>query len=310
MKSKNDFYKDFQAASPFTVLKKALENGRLPHAILLHGNNIEELEAISFEIAKQLLTCNRQDIQQHPDFFSIRPTNKMRQINAQSTRELIQQIQHTPSQANRKVAAIYEADRMNLTAANAFLKTLEEPPQNTTIFLLTSKPYALLETIRSRCLNFGLPQKLDKVIDEQWEEWKTNYNNWMEIVQKRPDSKKHIEKVIISVYKMIVDFEQILARLGNQQWEKNKKTLSQDLSEEEEIAQKTGVVKAIRQHLFKEIQQTTHDLGIKNPSLFEIKKLIQIIAELERIAKLIEINLNECTALEAFLLSSLRIWSA
>lgn len=309
MKSKNDFYKDFEKTRPFTVLKEALENDRFPHAILLHGNDLSGLEETCFEISKQLLKSEKKDIQTHLDFFSIRPINKMRQINAESIRELIRQIQHTPCQANRKIAVIYEADRMNVTAANAFLKTLEEPPHNTTIFLLTSRPYSLLDTIRSRCFNFSLPRKLEEINDLQWQEWKTSYSQWMETVQKHPDSKKAIEKVILGIYSMIVHFEQILERLGNNEWEKNKKILSEGLTEEEELAQKTGVTKAIRHRLFTEIEQTTQTIGTKQPSPTEIKKLVHVIVELERITQLIEVNLNEYTALEAFLLSSLRIWS-
>lgn len=310
MKSKNDFCKDFEKTRPFIVLKQALENDRFPHAVLLHGNDLSGLEEAWLEISRKLLKSEIKDIQTHPDVFSIRPINKMRQINAESIRELIRQIQHTPFQANRKIAVIYEADRMNTTAANAFLKTLEEPPLNTIIFLLTSRPYSLLDTIRSRCFNFCLPIKLDEVVDLQWQEWKKGYIQWIETIQKCPDSKKSIEKVIMGIYSMIVEFEQILERLGEEHWEKNKKTLTEGLTEEEELAQKTGIVKAIRQRLFKEIEETTQIIGTQQPSSIAIKKLINVILELERITQLIEVNLNEYTALETFLLSSLRIWSA
>lgn len=309
MKSKNDFYKSYEHSPAFLALNKALDSDRLPHAILLHGDDLESLKEVCFTISKQLLNSGGSNIQKHPDFFSIRPINKMRQINAESIRELIKQIQHTPNQAQQKVAAIYEADRMNLTAANAFLKTLEEPPQDTTIFLLTSRPYALLDTIRSRCLNFRLPTELDDLSYLEWQTWKTNYSEWIDLTQECSKSKKEIEKQVIAIYKMIIHFEQILEHLSSEQWIQNKKTLSEGLTEEEEIAEKSGILKSIRQRLFKEIEQTTYNAKIKQPSSTTIRKLIPVISELERVTKLIEVNFNEYTALEAFLLSSLRIWA-
>lgn len=308
MKSKNDFSKNYEHSPAFLALKKALDNGRLPHAILLHGDNLEILKVICFEISEQLLNSN--NIQNHPDFFSIRPINKMRQINAESIRELIKQIQHTANQAQQKVAAIYEADRFNLTAANAFLKTLEEPPQDTTIFLLTTRPYALLDTIRSRCLNFRIPTGFDDILDSEWQIWKTNYSKWIEITEQRSRSKKDIEKQVIGIYKMIIHFEQILENLSTAQWDQNKGNRAQGLTDEEEIAEKTGMGKAIRQRLFNEIEETTYNTKIKQLSSSTIRKLTQAIAELERVTKLIEVNFNEYTALETFLLSSLRIWAS
>ncbi|PWU06537.1 MAG: DNA polymerase III subunit gamma/tau [Verrucomicrobia bacterium] len=305
MKSKSDSYKESPA---FLALTKALDNGRLPHAILLHSDNIEVLKDFCFQLSEKLLSTQN-TIESHPDFFSLRPTNKMRQINAESVRELIKQIQHTPSQANRKVAAIYEADRMNLTAANAFLKTLEEPPLDTTIFLLTSRPYALLDTIRSRCLNFRLPIKQEALDNDTWTTWKSTYTNWIYNLAQSSHSKKDIEKHIMEIYKMIVHFEQILEHLSDEQWTQTKNTLDENLSDEETLAEQSGILKSIRHRLFKEIEQTTYHSKIQHPSPPTIKKLTQVIAELERLTKLIEVNFNEYTALETFLLYSLRTWA-
>lgn len=309
MKFKNDFYKFYEHSPAFLALNNALEQGRLPHAILLHGNDLAILKAICYEISEKLLLSTHNNIEHHPDFFSIRPINKMRQINAESIRDLIQQIQHTPIQADQKVATIYEADRMNPSAANAFLKTLEEPPKNTTIFLLTSRPYALLDTIRSRCLNFRIPTKLSAPPYLSWQSWKNNYIEWINIIEAPSHSKKEIEKRVMGIYKLIVHFEQILEEQSTEQWSHNKKTLSEGLSDEEELALQAGISKAIRQQLFTDIEQTTYTAKMKKLSSSTIRKLIQVIAELERITKLIEVNFNEYTALETFLLSSLRIWA-
>ncbi len=310
MKSTHDLYKELEQSPSVIALNKALKNNRLPHGILLHGSSLDAAKSVCFEISHRLLGTDKEDLVQHPDFFSIRPVNKMRQINAESMRELIHQIQHTPNRADRKVAVIYEADRMNTTAANIFLKTLEEPPLNTTIFLLTSRPYDLLDTIRSRCLSFRLPVGIEGIESAEWNNWKTLYSNWIESLQKRPSSKKEVEKTIIKIYKIVVEFEKVLEQTGEQHWKQSKSTLPEGLEEEEEIAQKTGIVKSIRHRMFKEIEEMTRNIALSTPSPEIINKLGQVITELERMTGLTEVNLNECTALEAFLLSSLRIWTA
>lgn len=309
MKSKSVSSKAYELLPAFLALQKALDRGCLPHAILLHGKNMDTLQDICFEISSQLLHATSFNIQKHPDFFSVRPLNKMRQINAESIRGLIKHIQHTSHQADQKVVVIRDADRMNLTAANAFLKTLEEPPLDTIIFLLTTRPYSLLDTIRSRCLNFHIPAALDEINYPEWQTWKKNYNTWIQFVQLRSRSKKDIEKQVIEIYKMIIHFEQILDSLSEEQWNQNKKTLPETLTEEEEIAEKTGIFKAIRHHLFKEIEQITYNAKKHSLSSLTVRKLIRVIAELERITQLIELNFNDYTALETFLLFSLKIWA-
>ena len=141
------------------VIERALERRRLAHSLLLHGENHGTLALVAHAMADRLLNDPREPSQyfapkQHPDFHSLRPAGKMRQIGAEPTRELIGKIQVSSTISPRKVAVIYEADRMNTAAANIFLKTLEEPTPTTTILLLTTRPYSLLATIRSRCLHF------------------------------------------------------------------------------------------------------------------------------------------------------------
>ena len=66
---------------------------------------------------------------------------------------------------------------MRKEAANAFLKTLEEPPPDTYILYLSTRPYSLLATISSRCLLTRLHMDEDTEPDAQWESWKSRYHN-------------------------------------------------------------------------------------------------------------------------------------
>src|SRR5437899_13106849 len=70
-------------------------------------------------------------------------------------RDVMHTIQLKPTQSKFKFAIIVAADRLNPQAANAFLKTLEEPPANSILILLTTDPQRILETIQSRCLRLN-----------------------------------------------------------------------------------------------------------------------------------------------------------
>lgn len=72
-------------------------------------------------------------------------------IKIDKMRDMSRNAQFKPYEGRRRVYIIDQADRLNEAAANSILKTLEEPPETSQILLITSRPYALLETIRSRC---------------------------------------------------------------------------------------------------------------------------------------------------------------
>lgn len=86
----------------------------------------------------------------------IRPRMKSRRIGVDEIRDLEQTLHLAAPGGACKVGVITEVDRMNDQAANAFLKTLEEPPQNTLLLLLTANPQRLLPTILSRCVRLPL----------------------------------------------------------------------------------------------------------------------------------------------------------
>ncbi|MDR1305764.1 MAG: hypothetical protein LBK76_11175 [Verrucomicrobiales bacterium] len=132
-------------------LRQAQHDRRLAHAYLLVGE-LAPLRALLGRLATQLLNAAADG---HPDFHLIQPESKSRRLTVEQIRNLEQQLQLKARQAPLKVAGIVAADRMCLGSAepaNAFLKTLEEPPANTVIFLLTDRLEQLLPTIRSRCL--------------------------------------------------------------------------------------------------------------------------------------------------------------
>ena len=118
---------------------------------MLLGKHPDQLVKSSLDLIRDILRIPSEK-NEHPDLFHLRPTGKARIIPVDKTRELISVLNRTSNQGGAKVALIHEADRMRKEAANAFLKTLEEPPPQTYLILLTTRPYSLLPTIRSRCL--------------------------------------------------------------------------------------------------------------------------------------------------------------
>ncbi len=85
----------------------------------------------------------------HPDLVMIEPESK--QLLIDQVRGLVHELSTKPVEAERKVAIIDDADTMNAAAANALLKTLEEPPGQTVLVLVSCEPERLLPTIISRC---------------------------------------------------------------------------------------------------------------------------------------------------------------
>ena len=158
------------------LLQRSLDRGRLGHAYLFCGTELGELEAVARALAKTLnceqpprraagglpldscdacLSCRKIDGENHPDVLWVRPESKSRVITIEQIRDLLHTVHLKPTQAAWKVAMIVAADRLNPQAGNAFLKTLEEPPANSILVLLSIEPQRILETILSRCLRLN-----------------------------------------------------------------------------------------------------------------------------------------------------------
>lgn len=101
----------------------------------------------------------------HPDFYTLTPEipegesggRKLLQIKIDAVREVIEHIQLTSVRGGKRVVLIQPAESMNLQAANALLKILEEPPENVIFLLVSHSRDKLLPTIKSRCRQWILP---------------------------------------------------------------------------------------------------------------------------------------------------------
>jgi DNA polymerase III subunit delta' len=146
----------FSKESAFERLCEARRTQRLAHAYLLTGPPGSGKSWLAERIAAVALGCAPEGVMVHPDLHAVQPESKSRRIVIDQIRHLEHTIQRKPLLADGKVAIIHDADRMQPQAANAFLKTLEEPPPGSLILLLSTVPEAILETVRSRCVETAL----------------------------------------------------------------------------------------------------------------------------------------------------------
>ncbi len=299
------------------VLERAIERRRLSHSLLLHGDDFDTLLLVAHAIADRLL--NRAEAparfppEQHPDCHALRPAGKMRLISAEATRSLIGQVQVSATVAPRKVAIIHEADRMHVTAANVFLKTLEEPPANTTLLLLTTRPYALLPTIRSRVLHFRFPSVTSALGIDGWAAWLDDYQAWLGRLPNGETDKHAVADHIFTIYGLVARFAAVLDLATEELWKKQKENLPADLGDDEQVAIETGIANGVRLRLFGEIEQATRTFALprltSEAAESTRRALVATVAQLEHDVGLLRLNLNESAALEHFLFTALRLWA-
>jgi DNA polymerase-3 subunit delta' len=145
----------FTADEAFLLLRNAHARDRLAHAYLLTGPIGSGKRRLAGELAG-LIIGEAGDPLQNPDVHSIEPESKSRRILIEQIRELEHALHMRSFFGRRKVGLIFDADRLQPQAANAFLKTLEEPPGQSHLILISAQPDQLLETIASRCLEVSL----------------------------------------------------------------------------------------------------------------------------------------------------------
>jgi DNA polymerase-3 subunit delta' len=299
------------------VIERALERQRLAHSLLLHGDDHDTLVAIAHAIADRLLNgpdaAARFSPEAHPDCFNLRPAGKMRLIGAEAMRELIGKVQVSPAVAPRKVAILHEADRLNLAAANIFLKTLEEPPPHTTLLLLTTRPYALLPTIRSRVLHFRFPAAATLVTSAGWPAWLDDYRAWLGRLADGVTDKRAATGHVLTLYGLLARFGKILDDATDTALAAQKEKFPAELDEDEQVALETGLANGLRARLLAEIETATLSFALPalmagNPERSR-RALTAAVETLEHAAGLLRLNLNESAALEEFLLTSLRLWA-
>jgi DNA polymerase-3 subunit delta' len=164
-------------------LKQSLRRDKLHHAYLFSGPEGVGKKKTAVELVKalncdhpgpeggcdQCPSCLKIERQIHPDFIHIKPEGA--NIRIEQIRNLGQQLSYGPALGRSRLCLLDMASDLNEPAANAFLKTLEEPPPGTLFVLLVRDPGELLPTIVSRCVSIGFnPLSLSLIAEKLIEE--------------------------------------------------------------------------------------------------------------------------------------------
>ncbi len=171
----------------FNLIQSAFEKQRLGHAFLIIG----EEEAGTHRLASKMVDLVNGEPEQEAglDLFGdatvqvngepkpidelegelvrvLRPEKRSRIISVQAMRQFEKSLYSVSPKGKWNIGIIEPADRMNDQSANAFLKTLEEPPKQTLLILITQQPERLLPTILSRCINMHLVHTGPRTVSE------------------------------------------------------------------------------------------------------------------------------------------------
>ncbi len=312
------------------ILEKGYESGKLSHAYLFTGpehlgkktlalnfcrillsfrgeaeksKRVEMAELTDFSLRSASFEMTKDDdIQNNLDLTIISPDEDEKQITIEKIRELGKKMALYPHSAKYKIAIIEQAEKMNKSAANALLKTLEEPNETAILILLAADSKNILETIKSRCqLIKFLPVKKSLL---------------QEFLKDKISDKEEAEKIIeMSGYRpgKIIEFVNDKNKIKEAEADINricnavKKNASEKLDEAEVVSKKeTNEIVSIlnlltiylRGSLIKEYKNNS---CVNKNSLLKIKKRIELISKTKE--NLLTKNVNTKLAMENLFLS-------
>ena len=160
-----------------SILDKIIENGKISHAYLFETNYSEENMKIIYDYVKNIFCTNfddnlsenikrRIDENNYPDLKIIKRDTSV--IKKEQIIELKEYFSVTPQENEERIYIIYEAEKMNESAANTLLKFLEEPEGKIIGILLTENKNSVISTLVSRCQIISLDKKLDFIEPENY----------------------------------------------------------------------------------------------------------------------------------------------
>jgi len=167
--------------APYRQLIAQYAGGRGHHALLLHAAAGNGDDALVYGISRWLIcqqrngekscgtchSCRLMLAGNHPDYHVLAPEKGKSSLGIEPIRQVIETLYSHAQQGGAKVVWLAQAEALTEAAANALLKTLEEPPANTYFLLGCREPSRLLATLRSRCFYWHLNSP-DEQLSLQW----------------------------------------------------------------------------------------------------------------------------------------------
>lgn len=186
--------------------KEKSNSSSIGHAYLFSNTNYENIKSVIEFVLCSIIYKSNIDIEENSDIYILEPEKNV--IKKEKVLELEKKISKTSQISNNKVYIIKECDKLNLSAANCLLKTLEEPAENVYAFLITSNIDSVISTIRSRCQIIKCKTCDSKFFDKEFVEKTISIIKMLEeskhdlIVYKSNELYKSIEK---NDYKLILN---------------------------------------------------------------------------------------------------------
>lgn len=288
------------------VLARARAEGRMPHAVLLTGNDGVVLACAAEQLAAMHL--GEADPLAHPDCRVLRPAKKSRRIVIENVLEVVAALRLS-SLTPRRVVIVNEPDRFLSESANAFLKTLEEPPPGTLIVLQTTHYYRVLPTILSRCLRFHVGGEAPVIADPSWQDWLREMERLLTRMVKGPASPQaRISEVFIPLYALCARFEVLLELFVEEALEAAPPPPPTDEDEDDaEVAYEESVRRGVRARMLVSVEEKLRLVGRAHPGC--AGQVAEAVGHLEDARRRMELNYQVLAAFEQFLLRTLRTFA-
>lgn len=331
----------FTVDKAFDLVASAHQRERLAHAFLITGPK---------GCGKELLAAKMGDLlngkEAEPDLWgepveksepvlremegefirSVRPRSKSRRIAVDDIRDLEKMMHQSSPDGTWKIGVIVDADRMNEASENAFLKTLEEPPRESLLLLLSSEPERLLPTIWSRCVHLPLAEITDAERPEQvtrilplLEKVTQNGLGQLEsglLIKAGLEDLLRERKVEIDAgYAAILKEDKAkYLKAVDASWFKDREKVYEAQASADYLGERALMVETIHAWVGDLVRRKVDGVGLQFPEFAEtmaeavedenLDVLLQRVAAMEELRRLLETNVVESLALEVSLMNA------
>ena len=304
------------------LLKKAHSSGRLPHALLLSGTKESGTHTLALRLAEYLDGAHAESIEQlmHPLVRILRPSSKIRTITIDAVRSVEPFLALRAQPGETKLVIMLDADRLTDDSANAFLKTLEEPPPQTLIILISEMPSRLLPTILSRCIRLDLPSmgaqlhlsEAQKRFLPAVKDAMVNLGSDVAALALRADFQSLMTQLREEITNRITSAVKAEAKIiaegtDIRDWEARQKDATAAMIETEYLGMRVQVLELISLSLGQAVLLASHAPGVQPviPELADVAKregavnLLRRMRAVEALKKTLNFNVQEALALDA-----------